>query len=58
MAQKEVDIKSFNQNSSVLSKYIDTCEISPPEFKIEPFALVIFGGAGDLSKRKFIPTAQ
>lgn len=45
-----------NQNTPVVSGYVDTCEIVQPEFKIEPFTLVIFGGAGDLSKRKLIPT--
>lgn len=45
-----------NQNTPPASKYVDTCEIAQPEFKIEPFAIVIFGGAGDLSKRKLIPT--
>jgi len=36
-------------------KQLQTCDIQVKDFKIEPFALVIFGGAGDLSKRKLVP---
>jgi len=32
------------------------CEIAPEKFNIEPFTLVIFGGTGDLSRRKLLPT--
>ncbi|UCH80516.1 MAG: glucose-6-phosphate dehydrogenase [Nitrospiraceae bacterium] len=32
------------------------CEIVPEKFDIEPFTMVIFGGTGDLSQRKLLPT--
>jgi len=32
------------------------CEIKPERFNIEPFTMVIFGGTGDLSRRKLLPT--
>ena len=32
------------------------CEITPEKFDIEPFTMVIFGGSGDLSRRKLLPT--
>jgi glucose-6-phosphate 1-dehydrogenase len=32
------------------------CEIIPEKFSIKPFTMVIFGGTGDLSKRKLLPT--
>ncbi len=32
------------------------CEIIPERMTIEPFTMVIFGGSGDLSKRKLLPT--
>ena len=32
------------------------CEIVPEKFNIEPFTMVIFGGTGDLSQRKLLPT--
>jgi len=32
------------------------CESAPEKFNIEPFTLVIFGGTGDLSRRKLLPT--
>jgi len=37
------------------SKYMQTCDIPIEEFKVEPFTMVIFGGTGDLSKRKLLP---
>lgn len=45
-----------NQTFPIASRYLETCEAVQPEPKIEPFTLVIFGGAGDLSRRKLIPT--
>ncbi len=33
-----------------------SCEIIPERFDIEPFTMVIFGGTGDLSRRKLLPT--
>jgi glucose-6-phosphate 1-dehydrogenase len=35
---------------------LQTCDIPLDEMKIFPFTLVIFGGAGDLSQRKLLPT--
>jgi glucose-6-phosphate 1-dehydrogenase len=32
------------------------CEIAPEKFTIQPFTMVIFGGTGDLSRRKLLPT--
>jgi glucose-6-phosphate 1-dehydrogenase len=32
------------------------CEILPEKFNIDPFTMVIFGGTGDLSRRKLLPT--
>lgn len=38
------------------SKFLQTCDIPLVPYKIEPFTMVIFGGGGDLSKRKLLPT--
>ena len=38
------------------SRFLQTCDIPLQSFDVEPFTLVIFGGAGDLSKRKLLPT--
>ena len=38
------------------SKFLQTCDIAVEEFKVEPFTIVIFGGAGDLSRRKLLPS--
>ena len=34
----------------------EACEILPERVDIKPFTLVIFGGSGDLSRRKLLPT--
>jgi len=36
--------------------YDQTCEIKIEKTRIDPFTMVIFGGTGDLSKRKLLPT--
>lgn len=41
---------------AVASRFLQTCDIVSEEFVLEPFALVIFGGTGDLSKRKLLPS--
>ena len=38
-----------------VTKYLQTCDIPVEGFKIEPFTLVIFGGTGDLSRKKLLP---
>lgn len=38
------------------SQILQTCNIQPDEYKVEAFTMVIFGGAGDLSRRKILPS--
>lgn len=38
------------------SRFLQTCDISIEEFRVEPFTMVIFGGAGDLARRKLLPS--
>lgn len=38
------------------SRFLQTCDIDVEEFRIEPFTMVIFGGAGDLARRKLLPS--
>ena len=46
-----------DQDRSVVdSRFLKTCEALVDDFNIEPFTLVIFGGSGDLSRRKILPT--
>jgi glucose-6-phosphate 1-dehydrogenase len=40
---------------TVPSKYLRTCDIPRTQLSIKPFTMVIFGGAGDLTKRKLLP---
>ncbi len=50
MTEKRPDI------SSAADTYSPICEITREKFNIEPFTMVIFGGTGDLSRRKLLPT--
>lgn len=43
-------------NQIINSKYLESCDLTIEEKKTTPFIMIIFGGAGDLSKRKLIPT--
>jgi glucose-6-phosphate 1-dehydrogenase len=45
----------FITELSLDSKYLQRCDIPVPQYRIEPFTLVIFGGAGDLARRKLVP---
>jgi glucose-6-phosphate 1-dehydrogenase len=38
------------------SKFLQTCDLPDEKTGIGPFTMVIFGGAGDLSKRKLLPS--
>jgi len=38
------------------SRFLQTCDIPEQPVSLDPFAMVIFGGAGDLSRRKLIPS--
>jgi glucose-6-phosphate 1-dehydrogenase len=40
---------------AVESRFLQKCEIASYDPYMEPFVLVIFGGTGDLSKRKLLP---
>ncbi|RJQ14735.1 MAG: glucose-6-phosphate dehydrogenase [Nitrospiraceae bacterium] len=40
----------------IFSKYLQKCGIPIDEFSIGPFTMAIFGGAGDLSRRKLMPS--
>ncbi len=46
----------MSENISNTSRISQSCEIVPEKIDIEPFTMVIFGGTGDLSKRKLLPT--
>ncbi|HVN95029.1 MAG TPA: glucose-6-phosphate dehydrogenase [Syntrophorhabdaceae bacterium] len=37
-------------------RFLQTCDIPEETLNVEPFTMVIFGGAGDLSKRKLLPS--
>jgi glucose-6-phosphate 1-dehydrogenase len=43
------------RDKTLQSKYLESCDTVMPEKKLLPFVLVIFGGTGDLSRRKLLP---
>ncbi len=45
-----------NDTGTSFSKYLQTCDIPLKTYKVDPFTMVIFGGSGDLSRRKLLPT--
>lgn len=44
------------KDNPIKSNYLEECDIPLEKFRIEPFTMVVFGGAGDLSQRKLLPT--
>ena len=46
----------FITELSLDSKYLQSCDIDLPSYNLQPFLLVIYGGAGDLATRKLVPT--
>jgi len=38
------------------SRFLQTCDVSIGEFRLDPCTMVIFGGAGDLSRKKLLPS--
>ena len=42
-------------DETIDSRFLQTCDIPLDQLTIEPFVLVIFGGVGDLSRRKLVP---
>lgn len=43
-------------DGTISSRFLQTCDVSKPKMTVQPFTLVIFGGAGDLSRRKLVPS--
>jgi glucose-6-phosphate 1-dehydrogenase len=46
---------AIRRDDVIDSRFLQTCDIHIEEFQVEPFTMVIFGGAGDLSRRKLLP---
>ena len=49
-------IQAKGNEKVIDSRYLKTCDIAEEPFSAEPFVVVIFGGAGDLTKRKLLPS--
>lgn len=45
----------LRSEEAIASKYLQTCDIPIERFKAEPFTMAIFGGNGDLSRKKLLP---
>jgi glucose-6-phosphate 1-dehydrogenase len=48
--------QQFQDSFPAASRFLQTCEVLTTDIKVEPFALVLFGGTGDLSKRMLLPS--
>ena len=48
-------VQKIRLDDVAVTKYLQTCDIPVEDFKSEPFTLVIFGGTGDLSRKKLLP---
>ncbi len=49
--------KSY-EPAELQKSFMESCELPGEELAIEPFTMVIFGGAGDLSQRKLLPSLE
>jgi glucose-6-phosphate 1-dehydrogenase len=45
-----------DDTNEIDSGLLQTCNITAETFEVKPFTMVIFGGAGDLSRRKLMPS--
>jgi glucose-6-phosphate 1-dehydrogenase len=45
-----------NDELTIDSRYLQTCDIPMREERLQPFTMLIFGGGGDLSQRKLVPS--
>jgi glucose-6-phosphate 1-dehydrogenase len=54
--EKDNYMPADNPGITSTGSYEKVCEILPEKIDIEPFTMVIFGGSGDLSRRKLLPT--
>ena len=48
--------QQFQDAFPAASKFLQTCEVLTSDIKVESFAIVLFGGTGDLSKRMLLPS--
>ncbi|OPY75425.1 MAG: Glucose-6-phosphate 1-dehydrogenase [Syntrophorhabdus sp. PtaU1.Bin153] len=46
----------FEHDTIIDSRFLQTCDIPEAKPRIEVFTMVIFGGAGDLTRRKLLPS--
>ncbi|MDH4027813.1 MAG: hypothetical protein OEU95_03145, partial [Nitrospirota bacterium] len=48
--------RKISKSSPEITGTHQFCETTPEKVNIEPFTMVVFGGTGDLSRRKLLPT--
>jgi glucose-6-phosphate 1-dehydrogenase len=53
---QENAMNTATKETVIDSKNLQSCDLQMEEREVKPFNLVIFGGAGDLSQRKLLPT--
>ncbi len=48
--------KNSDDSSMIDSSFLPACEVPTEDLEVGPFTMLIFGGTGDLSQRKLLPT--
>jgi glucose-6-phosphate 1-dehydrogenase len=46
---------TYENDGVIDSRYLQSCDLPPEAAKMEPFTMLIFGGSGDLSRKKLMP---
>jgi glucose-6-phosphate 1-dehydrogenase len=49
-------MSSYDPHNEIQSRFLKECNFPEDEKIIEPFTFIIFGGSGDLARRKLIPS--
>lgn len=49
-------METKNSQDVISSKFLQVCDIPEGSVHVKPFTMVIFGGAGDLTRRKLLPS--
>ena len=49
-------MKAKEYDKIIDSRFLQTCDITAESPSLKPFTMVIFGGAGDLTRRKLLPS--
>ena len=49
-------METKDQQDEIYGRFLQVCDIPRESVHVKPFTMVIFGGAGDLTRRKLLPS--